>query len=170
MNNPNYPERLLSACHYQNALIADLISAFKYDGLRELVEPCCEILSRFFRDEHLELPQNWIMTSVPIDARKKEQRGFNQSELIARQFANSQNIDYKNLLEKQRVTKNQMKLDRKDRQTNLSEAFTATQTCAGKNIILFDDVITTGSTLLECTKELKKADANKIIWLTLARD
>lgn len=171
LNIPYYPTQILSACSYQSPLAQDLIHGLKYDGLLDGAKPCAEILAQFLRSQRILLSDKWVLTYVPLDQKKMNLRGFNQSELIGRELSRIVHIPVEKLLIKTRVTKAQMKLSREGRLKNVKDAFEATSSnLSRKKILLLDDVVTTGSTLLECSKALSKAGAEEIIWLTLACD
>lgn len=171
LNIPYYPTQILSACSYQSQLAQDLIHGLKYDGLLDGAKPCAEILAQFLRSQRILFSDKWVLTYVPLDQRKMNTRGFNQSELIARELSKIIRVPVEKLLIKSQSTKPQMKLSRQERLKNVKDAFETTKSpLPHKKIILLDDVVTTGSTLLECSKALSKAGAEEIIWLTLARD
>lgn len=112
-----------------------------------------------------------IMICVPMYIKKKLQRGYNQSELIARELATSLTIDLEfNNLIKIKDTKKQSTLTKDMRIKNVRGAFQVKKAdlIKGKKIILFDDIYTTGSTAEECSRVLKKAGAQEVVVITLA--
>lgn len=115
-----------------------------------------------------------IIMPVPMYAKKKAIRGYNQAELLAKCLANEIGIiQYKNdILLKILDTKKQSTLNKKERSQNLIGAYKIqnAEILQNKNIILVDDIFTTGSTANECSKMLKQAGANKICVLTIAKD
>ena len=114
-----------------------------------------------------------IMLCVPMYISKKMQRGYNQSELIAKEIARTTGFKYINRnLVKIKNTKKQSTLTKNQREENVKNAFVVKNVDKIKNkkIILFDDIYTTGSTVNECSKVLKKAGAKEIVVLTLAVD
>ena len=101
------------------------------------------------------------------------QRGYNQTQLIAKEIA--KNIDIKlcdDVLVKSKNTIAQSKLNKNKRKQNIKNAFKVLnlEKIQGKNILLFDDIFTTGSTVNECSKILKKAGAKTVGVLTIAKD
>lgn len=106
---------------------------------------------------------------VPLHWRKRFQRGFNQSALIAKNL-NISNALFNNDLVKIRDTKSQTAFTYSQRQKNLDGAFAVRKghNFKGKNICLIDDVKTTGATLNECAKVLKEAGSNKVFAFVLA--
>lgn len=164
-----YPTQVLSACSYQNTLVKDLIHGLKYDGIRDASKACSDILIKFLLKEKVSFSDKWVVTFVPLDQKKMESRGFNQSELVAKELATKLDLPCENLLQKIKVTKSQMKLSRAERLINVKSAFIAPKVVDQK-VVIVDDVVTTGSTLLECSKALHLAGAYEVVWLTLARD
>lgn len=114
-----------------------------------------------------------IMICVPMYSKKKHLRGYNQSELIAKEIAKKLAIKLQaNNLIKVRDTKKQSTLTKSQRKINLKDAFKIqkNEKIKDKNIILFDDIFTTGNTVEECSRMLKQAGAANIVILTLATD
>lgn len=114
-----------------------------------------------------------IIICVPMHIKRKIQRGYNQTELIASEIARNTELEFqnKNLIKIKDTTK-QSTLSKKYRIENVKDAFKIKKADKLKNkkIILFDDIYTTGSTVNECSKVLKKAGAKQITVLTLAID
>ena len=114
-----------------------------------------------------------IMIPVPIYITKRWARGYNQTELIAKGLSKKLNIKLKsNVLKKIRNTKKQSSLTKTERKQNIKDAFIVINEndIADKKIILFDDIITKGSTLNECSKILRKANVKEVAILTIAVD
>ena len=114
-----------------------------------------------------------IIIPVPIHKKRKQKRGYNQAELIARYISKNLNIDCENnVLVKTKNVISQTKLNKKDRINSVKNVFNIKneEKINNKNIVLFDDIYTTGSTLNECSKILKNAGAKKVFALTIAKD
>ena len=114
-----------------------------------------------------------IITPVPIHKKRKKDRGYNQSAIIAKKIANNfSNLEYLDLLEKRINNKPQSSLNRNERIENVKNVYNAIniRNIKNKNIIVFDDIYTTGSTLNECAKVLKQNGAKNIIVITIAKD
>ena len=114
-----------------------------------------------------------IILYVPMFKKHKLIRGYNQSELIARKISDTLGITLeKNNLTKVINTKKQSTLTKSERERNVKNAFKLKnpEKIKDKKIILFDDIYTTGSTVNECSKILKKAGAAEIVILTIAVD
>jgi len=113
-----------------------------------------------------------LIIPVPLHIRKLRRRGFNQSHLLARlAFSDFQEKIAVNLLERAKNTTSQTGLSGIERRRNLSNAFQVTvpREVEGKTIWLVDDVFTTGTTVSECSKILRKNGADKIHVWTFAR-
>lgn len=114
-----------------------------------------------------------IIIYVPMYAKKKFSRGYNQAELIARDLSTTLGIQLeKNNLIKVLDTKKQSTLTKTERKQNVKDVFEVTkpEKLQNKKVILFDDIYTTGSTANECSKVLKNAGAKEIAVLTIAKD
>jgi ComF family protein len=157
-----------------------------YDGgLRELkydkVRPAANVLGRMLAEVIAELEPAFAATAilvvpVPLHASRKRERGFNQSEVMARAAVKHSNLGdrlrlHSELLERKRITKSQIGLTRHQRRENLRGAFTVTNASevAGREILLVDDVFTTGTTVSECARILRRAGASKVFVATAAR-
>lgn len=106
---------------------------------------------------------------VPLSIKRIHERGYNQSELLARVVADHFSLKMEvNLLKKIKEIKPQFKLEREERLSNIKGAFSCSP-LEGKNVLLIDDIYTTGATVLEASSALKAAGAKHIYILTLAR-
>ena len=115
---------------------------------------------------------DWILVPVPLHPRRLRERRFNQSAELARTLSKLSGLPCQDLLRRTRYTTAQAALSRKERLKNLAGAFTVKPKASlppHGNILLIDDVFTTGSTAHECATALKKAGAQRIIILTVAR-
>ena len=106
-----------------------------------------------------------LIIPVPLHASRQRQRGFNQAELIASRLGRP--VD-KHLLRRRKDTPSQTGLTRKQRKRNLAAAFEARREVKG-TVIVVDDVYTTGSTMNEIARTLKRAGAERVEVLTVAR-
>lgn len=164
---------LVSASEYKEPL-KSLIHKFKYSFIKELGLPLGEILSTAFRKNNLTLPD--IVMSVPLHPIRERLRGFNQSEILAesicQQIAPGFEVPLSLSLKRKRLTFSQGKIKNfKERQSNMKNAFNLenSREIGKKHILLIDDVATTGATLFECARVLKKGGAKKVSALVLAR-
>ena len=114
-----------------------------------------------------------IIIPVPMFYKKKKNRGYNQTELITSKIAKCLGIyTNNNILIKSKNTKTQSTLKEKNRYENIKNAFSIknNELIKNKNIILFDDIITTGATVNECSKILKQNGVKNILVLSIAKD
>lgn len=110
---------------------------------------------------------------VPISKKRRKERGYNQSELIAREIAKRTQITYNNqCLFKTKNIMEQSKLNKEERQKNIQGVYEMRnpQILENKKILLVDDIYTTGSTANECCKILGQATPQKIDVFTIAKD
>lgn len=113
-------------------------------------------------------PKDIIAVFVPISKKRMEERGFNQVELMFKDWLIKRNISAKDILTREKATKHQYDLTPEEREANVKNAFKATKALNGEKILLLDDILTTGATLTECAKTLKEAGAGKIYALAFA--
>jgi ComF family protein len=145
-----------------------LIHLYKYGRIQTLSRPLAGLLAAALPlDERFD-----AVTAVPLYWRKQWQRGFNQSELLARAIARRRGIAMVRALRRVRSTQTQAGLSNTERRKNVAAAFRsrrAGQTLAGQRVLLIDDVMTTGSTAAACARVLKQAGAARVVLLTVAR-
>ena len=152
-------------------VIMEAVHRFKYG--RDLSTG--SILSSFMAD--FQFPgfdyRNYsLIVPVPLHIKKLRERGFNQSVILAQALKKKWQISLNYfLLKRSKFTLTQTGLDKEEREKNIKGAFevTSAKNVKDKNIILVDDVYTTGATLNECAKTLRKAGAKDVAVLTLAR-
>ncbi|MFH0905390.1 MAG: ComF family protein [bacterium] len=152
------------AAHFEMGPVRELVHQFKYNGAIELAPILGEMLALAARDNNL----SGAVVPVPLHRKRQRDRGFNQAELLAKHVAGHLGLPYCNILRRVKPTITQTELSRPDRMLNVSNAFI----CAGsapKEIILIDDVMTTGATLQECAKVLRGAGVKKVQGLVVAR-
>jgi ComF family protein len=112
-----------------------------------------------------------IVVPVPLSVARLTERGYNQSALLAKPISDAKGISYKpNALKRIRETRSQVDLSLEERWKNVDGAFGAIpRIVAGKNILLVDDVTTSGATINACSHALITVGAKSIYALTLAR-
>lgn len=112
------------------------------------------------------------ITWVPVTRRRLGERGFDQCELLAREVGKDLGVEVVSALEKVRDTKQQARITSSSaRQANVTGAYAAREgiDLTGKQVVLVDDVVTSGATMAECAACLRIAGAEKVIGLTVAR-
>ena len=147
--------------------IATLIRNFKYEGQRYLKEYFGEKLYTCFINSNINCD---IVTYVPMSSKEYKKRGYNQAELLAKEFIKRTKYPIFNGLIKRKETKRQAGLNFKERLENLESAFAVKnkKTINGKNVLLIDDVLTTGATAERVSATLKRAGALRVYVLTVA--
>lgn len=145
-----------------------IIHALKYNRKFKLGMFLGEILSEGIKS------RNWqvnLIVPVPIHHLKKVERGYNQSDYIVKGLSKTLQIPYSTkLIKRIRYTESQTKLNMKQRSENVANAFKVSnkKEIIGKNVLLVDDVITTGSTIQECAKTLLTAGAKTVYASSIA--
>ena len=140
---------------------------FKYYGCREYGDFYAKAMS-IFGKKYLERWKPDLIVPVPLHPRKKRTRGFNQAAYLAERLSRYTGIPADMELVKKVVkTRSQKKLNALQRRKNLEKAFFATKNVRGKNILVVDDVYTTGSTIDAMAGCLKKKGAENVYFLTV---
>lgn len=184
----NYPFQnlidLYFAVDYKNPLIKKIIQRFKYEPLvKELGKPLSFLIITHFqlmdnKPDFYPAPKlgagsaDFVLIPVPLHKKRLKWRGFNQAEELSKELAGFFRIPLiSNCLIKIKKTFPQITLSDQARKENIKGAFLIKdgKLIKNKNILLVDDVYTTGSTMEECARILKLAGAKKIIGITIAR-
>lgn len=168
-----------------NKLTQKLIYNFKY---KPYLKDLTTVLTDFFYESIIQNENfvklvaggGWLVVPIPLSSPKFKKRGYNQSEILAKTLAKKFNLpagrqafQVQNILIRVRDTKTQVGLSNVKRAENVKgvfEIFNHQSSIVNQNAFLVDDVVTTGSTLKEAAKMLKRNGAKRVIGLTLARD
>ena len=153
-----------------HAAVGNALRLIKKDGRKEFVD--------FFIKYMVQNQRNFIQSTapecivpVPLHPSRKRQRGFNQSELLAKALEQELQIPVRLLLKKHKRTKDQKSLSKNQRKKNVADAFTVDEEVLGEkvpeSVLLLDDVMTTGSTLTACAKVLKAKGIRRVTFLTV---
>jgi ComF family protein len=161
---------------YESGL-RELIHLLKYNQVRPAASVLGRMLAETIEDLQPLLAGNEVLVvPVPLHVRKLRQRGFNQSELIARAALKLQPAATRfqlstTALLRRRETKSQIGLSRHQRRENIRGAFVVAKPdeVSGRKVLLVDDVFTTGTTVSECARILRRAGASKVYVATVAR-
>jgi len=157
-------------------IVKKLIYNFKYkpylaDLKKSLVELFYESLiqNEIFQKVYKFSP---ILVPIPLHKERLRKRGYNHAQLLAEGLSKKFNLKLAEILQRKKTTKSQFGLKLNDRKENLKNAFTVNTKYSlfNADVFLVDDILTTGSTLLEAARILKKNGAKKVWGLALARD
>jgi ComF family protein len=151
---------------YEGSL-RELIHLFKYGGVRPLAGTFGRLMAQ-------ALPRETtfdVIVPMPLHWFKKWQRGFNQSDDLAREIGKKWNVPVRNVIRRKKSTRPQAGLTNAKRRANVSGAFRVPRgrSLAGMRVLLVDDVVTTGATASACARVLKRAGAAHVALLALAR-
>lgn len=162
------PFRIARSLALYKGGLAEALQALKFRGKTSLAAPLSRLLSSCDMDFHLYD----LLIPVPLHRKRLMARGFNQALLLARGLGrvHSIKVDFR-LLKRVKDTPPQTGLHRKERLQNLKGAFAVTDPALlrGKKALLIDDIYTTGTTVRECARVLKKAGVEFVDVLTVAR-
>ncbi|MBI3283039.1 ComF family protein [Candidatus Curtissbacteria bacterium] len=164
---------LIVICRYRGPVRAAIVKIkykWVWDIEKVLVDLIVQNLWKF------DFPSDSALVPVPLHSKRKRWRGFNQAELLARDLAKRFKHPYVDLLIRNRDTKPQVDLKSGERKKNVLGAFSLrhasrgeqNRNLVGKSFILVDDVFTTGATMSECAKVLKRAGASEVWAMAVA--
>ncbi|MFH1171008.1 MAG: ComF family protein [bacterium] len=164
-----------SLLRYDEPWVAKAVHEVKYSGASEVARTFGALLADRWKPALVAGEDSAVVTAIPLHARRERERGFNQSEHVARAFAQRIGLPYVPLLERQKMTLPQATLDHDERQRNIVGAFRFRPLDARTNlvlslktVILIDDVVTTGATLREASSILLHSGVTNVILLTVA--
>ena len=164
----------LSPFAFDQEVVRELIHALKYRRIRNLGVLLGGLLAEHCRTFKVNFPKNLMVIPLPLHKSRKRIRGFNQAELISAGFLSAMNSPQfrlqSDLLTRAKNTKPQVELSGEERRQNVVGAFAVSDPNAvkGKQILLVDDVKTTGATLEEAARVLKEAGAKRVWAMTVA--
>ncbi len=145
--------------------LADAVHALKYRGRPALARPLGEWLAG-----RVELPSGAVLVPVPLAPRRRRERGHDQAALLAEALSRAAGRErLRRALRRVRDTPPQVGRDRAARSRNVQGAFAASTAVAGRDVVLVDDVVTTGATADACARALKAAGARSVTVVSLAR-
>ena len=138
--------------------VKELILRLKFHRLRAATDTAADLLMRAAGD----WPEVQLITSVPVAPSRHRERGYNQSELLARVVASRTGLPYRPLIGRLTTT-HQIGLDRRTRLDQVAGAFYASRRLEGHSVLVVDDVVTTGATVSACAEVLRGAGAG-LVW------
>ena len=159
-------DRAYAAFSYEGA-VQSAILKMKFGNMGRYAKVFAKYLAYLATKNNLQFD---AVCFPPMSAKSRRQRGFNQSQLLAKYFCQIMDCDhcYLDALVKVKETERQEKLNKADRKTNLVGAYKVTADVKGKRVLVIDDVKTTGATLNECAKALKGAGAVSVVGLMVS--
>ncbi|HMA68514.1 MAG TPA: ComF family protein [Candidatus Mcinerneyibacterium sp.] len=163
----SYFWNLRRSVYRYNDAMAKLVHEFKYKNNIEIIDYFSGIFFEKFREYFNNIEIDYIIP-VPVSKKRLKERGYNQVELLIKKFDDSK--VKKDILLRTKNTRPQSSFeDDQKRKLNVKDAFKVTGNVDNKNILVVDDIITTGATLYEIGRLLKKSGAAKIYNYTLIR-
>jgi competence protein ComFC len=171
---------IISLFNYENKIVKELLWRLKYKNNLEVAKVFGADLADYLFGEYEEKTaldvekEKWVVVPAPIFWLRKNRRGYNQAEILAREITLAYPDCFElrtDLVRKIKNTKPQVKCkSRRERLENLTNAFEVNlpADCVRRQFIILDDVTTTGSTLTEINKILKKAGAKKVRSVVIA--
>lgn len=165
----DFADGCFSPLAYRDA-VPGAVHRYKFSRVRALGKPLAALMAQCLSDR---LPQGAdLITWAPLSGKRLRERGFDQAELLAREVGRLLAIPAAPALEKTRNTGPQSELEEESaRRANARGAYALLPgtDLTGRRVVLVDDVVTSGSTLSECTALLRQAGAEEVYCLTLAR-
>ena len=161
-----------TAAYVYGGAIARAVTRFKYEARPDLARPLGDLLFRAIEPRRAELGASLVVVPVPLHPARLAERGFNQSALLARRVASHVKAPAAmRALERLQDTPRQTSLDRRARARNVAGAFAVRAPAAlrGSDVLLIDDVRTTGSTLDACARVVARAGARQVAWAVVAQ-
>lgn len=163
-------DRAFSPCAYTGT-VKKLIHEFKYSGKDYLGKPLGKLMQAFIQDYRLPIEYLDFLIPVPLHKSRQREREFNQAEILSREIARK--FDKQVLTDtliRVKPTKTQTELTFRERCQNVGQSFLVAkpELIKDANLLLIDDVLTTGATSNEAAKCLKESGAKKVLLLTLA--
>ncbi len=153
--------RAFSVFGYEG-LVGKIVRDYKYNGKRYLAAFMASEMATAVKGDYSAI------CYVPLHKKRRRQRGFDQAEQLAKGISEITGIPFVSAAKRTRNTKTQTKLSQQQRLRNMKDAFIACGQISG-NVVLIDDVLTTGATAAECAAVLKRAGSDSVFVLTFAR-
>ena len=170
---PAQIEKVLRLTKYRGGT-RELLRKLKFDNDLRVLPTLKKFLEIASTDSKVEEILNGVDVAVfvPLHEERLKQRGYNQTELIFSDWLTARGVRTENFLKRTKQTPRLFKLSPAERRETLKDAFETVEGAdvAGKKILIVDDIYTTGATVAECAKALKKANAAQIFVLALASD
>ncbi|MFA6432092.1 MAG: ComF family protein [Candidatus Margulisiibacteriota bacterium] len=167
------PQFGINSAAVYDGVVREAIHRFKFEGRKRLAGPLGHLLVKYISElPNIDMREMHYIVPVPLHAKRFRKRGFNQAELLSNILSKYYSIPVFPILKRTIDTKPQFSLPIEHRGNNVRGAFQAgveRGKIEGKNLILFDDIYTTGATINECAGVLRKAGARKVEVVVLSR-
>lgn len=162
-------KRCAALCNYNpTSPIHNLIYAFKYDGRKDIAEMMGELMGTTFKNKGF-FDGIDIIVPLPLHKKRERKRGYNQSYHLALGISKVTGLPIANAVSRTVNNKSQTTMNQSQRHKNVENIFSLAEeeSCRGKHVLLVDDILTTGSTIMSCAKVLSgNASAISILTLT----
>ena len=169
---PPFVRAVRSVCWMPVESASSIVHALKYDGWAKVADQMAERMARLSWPRDV-VDERAALVPVPLASARKRERGYNQSELLARGLSRSWDIPvFADVIARLRATESQTRLTPEQRQGNVAGSFQiggSFHSLVGAHVVVVDDVVTTGATLNECAKVLHAAGARIISYVTFGR-
>lgn len=164
----NRPFNGITAPYRWTGVVKELVYSLKYRNVRASAPRLADLMSAHLSDKRIAAD---LIVPVPLHPSRERERGYNQSELLARGISKSTGIPMANgVLARTRNTPPQVSMTTpEERRRNVVGAFECVGDVAGVRVLLIDDVVTTGATVAECSAQLRQAGAAAVWVLSLGR-
>lgn len=166
-------EGLISIYKY-DGLIKEIVEKIKYEFISDPVKEMADLMNKKLRLNYPNVTNYWqketfVLVPIPLFWQRERWRGYNQCELLTKYLAKLLNLPVGNVLCREVGSKNQASIrNRQRRKSNIKNVFSVNKTTdIPKNIVLVDDVITSGATMCEAQKILSEAGVQKLWGLSL---
>jgi competence protein ComFC len=169
---PLKPDGFLTVFDYNDQKVSSCIINGKYYFVKEIFTVLANLSARKLTEHTFQnLFETYTLTPIPLSYFRENWRGFNQSRVISEELSQMLELPVLEVLERNRHTKIQKDLKKSKRQENVKQSFTLTPNRAlPENVLLIDDVSTTGSTFFEAASVLKRNGVKKVWCLAVARE
>jgi len=166
---------LVAVSTYDNKALRELLHVFKYDRFLATQIPLASLIDKYLNNVNLSktLPADTVVVPIPLHRKRLRERGFNQAEKIASIVSGRLELPMNNdmlirIKDTPRQTTRKSKVERLESLRNSFEV-TDKEAFMGRTIILVDDVYTSGATMSEAAKTLKKGGAKSILGFVVAK-
>lgn len=166
----SFISKVFSPFSYVDPVVSRLIHALKYQYIEEATHYIKKLIEPFVEQYKDALSSYDAIVSVPLHRRRFAERGFNQADLISNVLSELIDLPIIQPLARKKYTRQQMLLSKEQRLKNVSDVFVSDSRLSYTNIILVDDVYTTGATMQACAAAIQEANSGILVsGFTIAR-